>query len=246
MKDFNKRHWVRSQFSSLRGFISYPANYAEDKIGSSQEVLVMLHGITSNAERLKPYGAVLNPEAILISLEAPIVLATDSFAWFSLDFSREGSFHHWDEAVKSLGLLEKLFDEIADEFQVPHQRISLLGFSQGAIMGLGLLLSAKRGLGAYYIYAGTILPEFLTMGRTLGTSLLKERPVFLGHGALDRVLPVHLAHVTAAFLNSLAANYTFKSYPVNHDISWDYIEDAKIWKNKLELYNNQGQSTLGR
>lgn len=194
----------------------------------------MLHGITSNAERLKPYGASLNPGAVLISLEAPIVLATDSFAWFSLDFSREGSFHHWDEALKSLSLLEKLFDEIADEFQIPHHQISLLGFSQGAIMGLGLLLSARRSLGAYYIYAGTILPEFLAMGRSLGTSMLKKRPVFLGHGALDRVLPVHLAHVTAAFLNSLAANYTFKSYPVNHDISWDYIEDAKIWKNQLK------------
>lgn len=230
MKQFKKRHWVRSQFSSLRGYISYP----EKNYGSDAEVLVMLHGITSNADRLKPYGAALHPEAILISLEAPIVLATDSFAWFSLDFSKEGSFHHWDEAVRSLELLEKLFDEIADEFKIPHRQISVLGFSQGAIMALGFLLSSKKSLGAYYIYAGTILPEFLSMGRTLPTELLKKRPVYLGHGALDRVLPVHLAHVTAAFLNSLAANYAFKSYPVNHDISWDYIEDARIWKNTLK------------
>lgn len=194
----------------------------------------MLHGITSNAQRLKPYGVALDPEAILISVEAPIVLATDSFAWFSLDFSKEGSFHHWDEAVYSLSLLEKLFEEIAEEFKIPHHQISLFGFSQGAIMGLGLLIAGKKSLGAYYIYAGTILPEFLSMGRTMQKSLLKNRAVYLGHGALDRVLPVHLAHVTAAFLNSLAANYTFKSYPVNHDISWDYIEDARLWKNKLK------------
>jgi phospholipase/carboxylesterase len=231
MKEYNKRHWVRSQFSSLKGYISYP----EKNYGSQTEVLVMLHGITSNAERLKPYGAVLNPEAILISLEAPIVLSTDSFAWFSLDFSKEGSFHHWDEAKKSLASLEKLFDEIADEFKIPHHQISLFGFSQGAIMTLGLLFGGKKNLKAYYVYAGTILPEFLEMGRAAQTSTLKRRPVFLGHGALDRVLPVHLAHVTAAFLNSLGADYIFKSYPVNHDVSWDFIEDAKIWQSKLKL-----------
>jgi len=235
MKEYKKRHWARSQFSSLRGYISYP----EKQIGAKTEVLVMLHGITSNADRLKPYGEVLNPDALLISLEAPIVLSTDSFAWFSLDFSREGSFHHWDEAKKSLTLLEKLFDEISEQFKIPAHQISLLGFSQGAIMTLGLLLGGKHNLGAYYVYAGTILPEFLSIGRSIQTSTLKRRPVFLGHGALDRVLPVHLAHVTAAFLNSLAANYNFKSYPVNHDISWDYIDDAKIWTAKLQSERNK-------
>lgn len=231
MKDFKKRHWVRSQFSSLKGYISYP----EKDYGSHTEVLVMLHGITSNAERLKPYGAALNPDAILISLEAPIVLSTDSFAWFSLDFSREGSFHHWDEAKKSLLLLENLFDEIVDEFKIPHDQISLFGFSQGAIMTLGLLFGGKKNLHAYYVYAGTILPEFLEMGRAVHGSTLKRRPVYLGHGALDRVLPVHLAHVTAAFLNSLGANYVFKSYPINHDISWDFIEDAVIWQSQFKV-----------
>jgi len=240
MKEFNKRHWVRSQFSSLRGFISYP----EKNHGAKAEVLVLLHGITSNADRLKPYGAVLNPEAVIISLEAPIVLATDSFAWFSLDFSREGSFHHWDEAQRSLALLENLFDEISDEFKIPHHQISVLGFSQGAIMALGLLLGGQKNLGAYYVYAGTILPEFLSMGRSIQTATLKRRPVFLGHGALDRVLPVHLAHVTAAFLNSLAANYNFKSYPVNHDISWDYIDDAKIWLSHLQNERNKNSAEI--
>jgi len=112
--------------------------------------VVVLHGRGADEEDLLPVAAELPDELHVVSLRAPDPLQ-GGYTWYELDLSAgglESSQPDPDDFRRSLDLIVESVDAAVDAYGLDPDRIGLLGFSQGAITSLSLLLrtrTATRG-----------------------------------------------------------------------------------------------------
>ncbi|MDZ7345092.1 MAG: alpha/beta hydrolase [candidate division KSB1 bacterium] len=97
---------------------------------------------------------------------------------------------------------------------IPHERVVLLGFSQGACLALEYAArNARRYGGLVGLSGGLIGPEGTPRdypGSLAGT------PVFLGCSEVDVHIPKARVHHTADVLQRLGGQVTTRLYPVTH------------------------------
>jgi phospholipase/carboxylesterase len=119
----------------------------------------------------------------------------------------------------ALAVVDTLLEWVEKTMAVPHERVVLLGFSQGAAVAAE---SAAR--------AGGSSPVVVLSGALLGPTLDADdyegqfdgAPVFLGCGAEDPHVPVERVHETAAVFRALGAAVTEQVYDgVGHEVTDD-------------------------
>lgn len=111
----------------------------------------------------------------------------------------------------------------AEAAPLPHERIVLLGFSQGACLALEFAARNARRYGAVVgLSGGLIGPEGTPRdypGSFAGT------PVFLGCSDVDPHIPLERVHRTTAIFQQLNAVVIERIYPgMGHTINQDEIE----------------------
>ena len=97
-------------------------------------LVFLLHGFGSNEQDLFSFSPYLNPEATIVSLRAPIILFPNSYAWYNIYYS--GSVKSYDKEAAKL-IRDKLINEMdyfISKYDCDPNRITLIGFSQGAIL----------------------------------------------------------------------------------------------------------------
>lgn len=110
---------------------------------------------------------------------------------------------------------------------VPSEKIILAGFSQGGAIVLytGLTFGARLGgilaLSCYHPSPGLIA--------TGGSEANRDVPIFMGHGSLDPLVPVHLAESTVATLRENGYHPEWHTYPMPHSVSPREIADVGKW-----------------
>lgn len=125
-----------------------------------------------------------------------------------------------------LALIEK---EIARG--IKSHNIILAGFSQGGAIALhtGLRydkpLAGIMGLSTYLPLLNTVENEIHEANR--GT------PIFLAHGSYDQVIPLQLATTTNACLHKFNYTAELKTYPMEHSVCPEEIDDISDWINRL-------------
>jgi predicted esterase len=82
-------------------------------------------------------------------------------------------------------LLEETIRNISEAFHVPLDRIAVFGFSQGAIMTVGLALQSTLDLEKYVACSGRTLPEFASPSRTVPSDHISRRAIFVAHVVQD-------------------------------------------------------------
>jgi phospholipase/carboxylesterase len=87
-------------------------------------------------------------------------------------------------------------DAVTNEgFENAHDRIALVGVSQGAIVGLDAVASGRWQVGALVSFAGVLPP-------TPVSSKCKDTPVLLVHGKDDRTIPAMASSIAATQLRA--------------------------------------------
>ena len=110
-------------------------------------LVVLLHGIGADEHDLLPLGRFLDPRCQVVSLRAPRDYVV-GYAWFPIDFRPDGSVV--PDVAAARATLDDLRGWLADapaRFGTDPDRTFLLGFSQGAMMSLGVLLHGARATG---------------------------------------------------------------------------------------------------
>jgi phospholipase/carboxylesterase len=191
-------------------------------------LLLLLHGYGSNEQDLFSFAAELPEEYYIVSARAPYNLQYGSYAWYAINFDTEqNKFSDNDQARISRELIAKFIDELIDKYTIDATNVTLIGFSQGAILSYAVALSHPEKVQRVVAMSGYINPEILEDNYLKNS--FSNLKVFASHGTADQVIPVEWGRKAKPFLENLGIKITFKEYPIGHGVSPQNFYDFKNW-----------------
>lgn len=108
------------------------------------------------------------------------------------------------------------------EHGIPHEKIVLLGFSQGACLALEYAARNARRYGGLVGLSGGLIGPDGTPRNYAGS--LSETPVFLGCSDVDFHIPKERVILSADVLRGLGGNVEMRLYPgMDHTVNEDEI-----------------------
>ncbi|MFC7203453.1 alpha/beta hydrolase [Haloferax namakaokahaiae] len=186
--------------------------------------VVLLHGRGSNEQDLLQIAQQLPDTLHVVSFRAPDTLH-GGYTWYELDLS-EGGLHksqpHDDQFERSRELVRESIAGAIEAYDIDPDRIGLLGFSQGAITSLSLLLDDPEDYAWVVALHGYLAESHFD----LEPAGVAGKPVFIAAGSMDQVIPSFRAERAAERLSELGADVTFQTYGAPHGVSPDELSDV--------------------
>jgi phospholipase/carboxylesterase len=188
-------------------------------LSRAEAAIIMLHGRGASAEDMLALADVLaQPDLAYLAPQAA------GHSWYPYRFTAPLERNEpW--LSSALRMIDRLLDRLGNG-GFPSERVALLGFSQGACLGLEYAArNARRYAGVIGLSGGLIGPEGTPRdypGSLAGT------PVFLGCSDIDPHIPLARVRQTTAVLRRLGALVTERIYPgMGHVINEDEISFAR-------------------
>lgn len=196
---------------------------SEARAGKSA-ALVVIHGLGGNERNLFSLGRAVAPDAVVIGLRAPLVRGPDSFSWFPVEFTAQGPVHDIAAAEASRVRIVEFVRALKSDSAIDAERITLLGFSQGAILSEAIALTEPELIDGVVLISGRTLPELKAVAGA------KKRPrVLVLHGTRDTVLPYENGVTTNEVLASGGYEVEFKSFDAAHEVTEQMVEAMRAW-----------------
>ena len=195
-----------------------------DPVAGDAPAVVVLHGRGSNERDLLQITQRFPDHLDVVSLRAPDRLQ-GGYTWYDLDLSAGGlhqSQPHAEQFDRARELVRESIAGVVEAYDVDPDRIGLLGFSQGAITSLSLLLDDPADF-AWVVALHGYLAE---SHASLAPDGITDKPVFVGAGSMDRVIPASRAETAAERLSELGANVTVQVYDAPHGVGPDELRDV--------------------
>ena len=193
---------------------------------ATPSVLFLLHGYGSHEEDLFSFANYLPDEYLIISLRAPLALSFGGYAWYSIHFNENQD--KWSDDEEAKAAQQVIMHNIAyhlDQFQLRGQKVSLLGFSQGAILSWAVGLSHPERIDKIIALSGYVNESIFDFAQE-GLDHLR---IFSSHGTDDPTLPVDWARKGIASLEEKGLQLDYKEYPAGHGINPDNFADLLGW-----------------
>ena len=216
---------IKFSFLNVTKKLKYLINKSESH-QNNLKVIFLLHGYGSNEEDLYSLKEFFPSNYITISLRAPISIGLNSYAWYSINF--ENSIDRWidtDEAISAKNIIINDILLHLKDLDFTSERVSLLGFSQGAILtwsiGMEYPNLIKNILPLSGFYHSEITKNNLNHKFRLNS--------FSSHGINDQVIPVDWARRGIQSLSKYKVNIEFKEYESGHEINNENLRDIIEW-----------------
>ena len=196
-------------------------------------VLIMLHGYGSNEEDLFSFASELPEELFIFSVQAPYRLEPYGHAWYAIIFDAE--FGKWSDDEQAIASREKIvafIDEACKAYRLNHNKVTLLGFSQGTILSYAVALSYPQKVKNVIALSGYINQNILKEGYQ--DNDYSSLNIYASHGQVDQVIPVEWAQQSPAFLKNLGIVHTYEEFPVGHGVAPQNFYSFREWlQNKI-------------
>jgi predicted esterase len=185
----------------------------------AQGAIIVLHGRGSRAEQILELAAALDPGSY-----AHLAPQATSESWYPNRFIAPiESNEPW--LTSALDVVARTV-ATATVAGIPHERIVLLGFSQGACLALEYAARHARRWGGVIGLSGGLIGPDATPRDYPGS--LDQTPVFLGCSDIDGHIPVQRVHESATVLRRLGAEVDKRIYPgMGHTIIRDEFEAGR-------------------
>ena len=191
-------------------------------------LLVLMHGVGSNAEDLFSLAPYVPAHFHVVSLQAPIAMGPNAFAWFQFSVQPDGSrLIDQEQERRSRALIAQTIQMISTQLDVPAARILVGGFSQGGIMSLSLLLTQPEILQGIVVWHSRLLAEVVRDQAT--NRAFQAKQVWLSHGTQDDVIPLQSAHGIRDHLAALPVQMVYREYPCAHTIHQEELRESMAW-----------------
>ena len=195
---------------------------------ANPQLLFLLHGYGSHEEDLFSFANYLPEDYLIISLRAPLSLSFGGYAWYSIHFNEnQDKWSDDEEAKKTQEIILYNIEYHLKQFSLSHKKVSLLGFSQGAILSWAVGLSHPTKIDKIIALSGYVNEEIFHYA----TEGLHEMRCFSSHGTEDPTLPVEWARKGIALLEKKNIEVDYREYPAGHGINPENFSDLLTWLN---------------
>lgn len=113
---------------------------------------------------------------------------------------------------------------------IPSERIILGGFSQGGALALHCGLRYTKRLGGI-IALSTYLPVANKISFELSEGN-RSTKILMAHGEYDKLVPLRFGQFSYELLEQLGYKVEWLTYPIEHTVSQEEIQDIKGWVKK--------------
>jgi phospholipase/carboxylesterase len=186
--------------------------------GEPQGALVLFHGRGADEQDLLPLLDALDPERHLDGYcpRGPLALPPGGAHWYvvkQVGFPDPATFAQGFAAAA--GFVDSL----------PHERIAVGGFSQGAVMSFAVGLGRGRPQPAAVIGLSGFVP-------VVDGWELREPPfppIAIGHGTYDSVIRVEFGRRARDLLEEAGATVLYHESPMAHSIDPQFVAELQPW-----------------
>lgn len=190
--------------------------------------IFMLHGYGSNEDDLFSFADELPDEYTIVSIRAPHILSGFGYAWYAINFDEEqGKWSDNEQALKSRDIIVDFIDEVCKKYKIDTKNVTLLGFSQGAILSMAIALTYPRKVKNVIALSGYINRDIIELSDTV--KKYSALHIYVSHGISNQVIPIEWARKTPVFLEELSIDYTFEEFPVGHGVSPQNFYSFRDW-----------------
>jgi phospholipase/carboxylesterase len=144
-------------------------------------------------------------------------------AWYDIKMNDIARLPDEDGIRESQGQVEELVER-EKQRGVDPSKIVLAGFSQGGAIALQTGLRLKDRI-AGIIALSTYLPLEDTLAAE-ASAANKSTPIFMGHGLEDPIVPLRLAELSKAKLETAGYDVTWHTWPMPHAVCAEEIEEV--------------------
>jgi phospholipase/carboxylesterase len=193
---------------------------APERERAGRPLIVLLHGYASHEGDLFQLSPRLPLGPVIASVRAPLS-ENNGWAWFSLASRGLEEPDAGDVDAAAHALLEWL-----DTLE--YDSVSLLGFSQGAVVALQAMRQRPKQFRSIVALSGFVAPGEIEGDTELA---LVRPPVFWGRGTLDPIIPAGAIERTTGWLPP-HSTATIRLYEkLAHSISTDELGDITAFLN---------------
>jgi phospholipase/carboxylesterase len=191
-------------------------------------LLLLLHGYGSNEEDLFSFAAQLPDEYFIVSVRAPYALPPYGNAWYAINFDEDmNKFSDVAQAVESRDLIVKFIDELLENYPIDKEKVTLIGFSQGAILSYAAALTHPDKIQRVAAMSGHLNNEMFN--KDFNGKDISKLKFFISHGIVDQVIPIDWARKAPEFLKTLGLEVEYHEYPVGHGVAPQNFYDLLKW-----------------
>jgi phospholipase/carboxylesterase len=168
----------------------------------------------------------LDRRLLVVSLRAPNEYEFGGYAWFDVKWDESGV--HADEAgaLRSRDLLLRTLSELPLDLGVSPSQLFIGGFSQGAMMSLGVSLSIPEKLSGVIALSGRLLETFVPEKEP---DSFAQLPFLVQHGVQDQVVPVIGGREAKTYLEINGGPLTYQEFPMAHEITRESLDGVRLW-----------------
>lgn len=190
-------------------------------------MIILLHGVRSNEQDLFALTPYIDERFIVISARAPLTLGRNQFGWYNVAFYPDRIERNAAELEQSRRLLIQFIKEAIVAYDADPKRVYLMGFSQGSIMSVAVMLTQPELLAGIVVQSGSLPTEVLP--DVAARERFNKFPVLVVHGTDDNVLSIDEAHTLQDYLQTLPVDLEYREYPMRHQISDQSLDDVCGW-----------------
>lgn len=208
--------------------------------------IVAIHGWGASAHDLLGLAPMLHDGKALVlcpqgSVQVPVGPGMMGYGWFPLLLNRPAD----PEAFKAgADRLRAFIDQSLERYPIDREKLVLLGFSQGGVMGYELALREPKrfsGLAALSSWFPEPLAETLPK-----LPEHEDFPVLVLHGTQDSMLPVDRARESRELLRPYGIAMTYREFDMGHEIRPDALRILLRWLEEKAFTPSPGDRRGGR
>jgi len=188
-------------------------------LSEARAALILIHGRGATAESILTLAQELEQSEF-----AYLAPQAAGYTWYPYSFLAPIP-QNEPGITSGIAVVGALVEQIAAA-GIPHERIVIGGFSQGACLALEFTARHARRYGGVLGYSGGLIGPDDTPRDYPGS--LEGTPILLGCSDIDAHIPKARVELTAEVLNKLGGQVSMRLYPgMGHTINQDEIEAGR-------------------
>jgi len=194
----------------------------------NNKVIIMFHGYGSNKDDLFSFAKFMNPNFLIISIQAPIQMDYNSYCWWSLSLNNDMELQmDIKEAKNSLNELNRFISEdLSVNYNFDLNQVYLLGFSQGCMISYALSINFPKNYKKAVGLSGKIPHEIINFNEKFDYS---NHNFFCSHGLNDQVIPIEIGRESDKWFSEKNINHKYLEFESAHGINSENFEQMNLW-----------------